>query len=67
MWPQPLHVSMLGEGKMAARCLAPMIGVLGSPVLPMTMIGGDPLGWRSVTGCGACGQETQPAIVYVTE
>jgi hypothetical protein len=54
---------MLAFGKMDARCLAPMIGVLGSPVLPMTRTGGAPEGWRSVTGWRPDGHETQPPIV----
>ena len=59
----PFQVTILAPGKMAARCSGPEMGVLGSPVLPMTMIGGVPIGCRSVTGCLPFGHETQPPNV----
>ena len=55
VWPHPSQVTILAGGKMAARCRAPMIGVFGSPVLPITMIGGVPTdaGWRPAGRPGA--------------
>src|ERR1700676_4711331 len=67
-WPTPTRVTStptLGPSE-RARPSDHTYGVVGSPVPPMTRIGGAPRAGEATTGARAGGQEEQPAMSYDT-